>query len=134
MFKDSGSKLKVLAYWEFGLIMAMVVIFAFFEFFNGQIALSILIVLVSPFVAFIPAATTYAIGEMYEKVMYDKTVTFYKKQDGSIEEKVVVTPSKEETSKVPEYDKILKLKQFQQSQLKSKKPKKENDKYLETDL
>ena len=140
MFKELGYKLKFAAYCLYGICLSALVVLGVFMILQGNL-FGYVIGFSSIFVAWIPAAITYAIGEMYEKVMYEgKEVPIFKtkvqkqeEKDAKDYEKIKHLQDLKNRETVPEYDKLKKLKELQQQQAKTKKVKIDN-KYRETDI
>ena len=140
MFKELGYKLKFAAYAVYWLCLAGLVVLGVFMILNGNF-FGYVIGFSSIVIAWIPASVIYAIGEMYEKVMYEgKEVPIFKtkaqKQDEKNQEdyeKIKHLQSVKNRETVPEYDKLKKLKELQTQQAKTKKIKIDN-KYRETDI
>ena len=140
MFKELGYKLKYVAYVVYGLCVAALVILGVFMILQG-ILFGYVIAFSSVFISWIPGAVVYAIGEMYEKVMYDgKEVPIFKtkaqkkeEKDAEDYEKIKHLQEVKNSQTVPEYDKLKKLKQLQEEQSKTKKIE-VDDKYRETDI
>ena len=140
MFKELGYKLKFMAYIVYWGCLAALVVLGVFMILQGNL-FGYVIGFSSILLAWIPAAVVYAIGEMYEKVMYEgKEVPIFKTKEQKQEEKNAEDYEKikhlqelKNRETVPEYDKLKKLKELQQSQAKTKKVKVDN-KYRETDI
>ena len=78
MFKELGYKLKAVAYAVYWICLAVLVILGVFMILKGNL-FGYVIAFSSIFVSWIPGAVVYAIGEMYEKVMYEgKKVPIFK--------------------------------------------------------
>ena len=135
MFKELGYKIKFAAYFVYAICLAALVVLGVFMILQGNL-FGYVIGFSSIFVAWIPAAVTYAIGEMYEKVMYDgKEAPIFKTKAQRKEEKDAEDYDKlkhlQNVQTTPDYDKLKKLKELQQSQTKKIKI---DNKYKETDL
>ena len=78
MFKELGYKLKFMAYVVYWLCLALLAILGLFMILKGNL-FGYVVAFTSIIIAWIPAAIIYAIGEMYEKVMYEgKEVPIFK--------------------------------------------------------
>ena len=140
MFKELGYKLKFMAYVVYWLCLAVLVILGVFMILQGNL-FGYVVGFTSIIIAWIPAAIVYAIGEMYEKVMYEgKVVPIFKtiaqkkdEKDAEDYEKIKHLEELKNSQTVPEYDKLKKLKELQSQQAKTKKIKIDN-KYRETDI
>ncbi len=140
MFKELGYKLKFAAYCVYAICLAALVVLGVFMILQGNL-FGYVIGFSSIFVAWIPAAIIYAIGEMYEKVMYEgKEVPIFKtkaqkkeEKDAEDYEKLKHLQEVKNSQTVPEYDKLKKLKELQDAQAKTKKIKIDN-KYTENDI
>ena len=87
MFKELGYKLKFAAYAVYWLCLAGLVVLGVFMILNGNF-FGYVIGFSSIVLAWIPASVIYAIGEMYEKVMYDgKEVPIFKTKAQKQDEK-----------------------------------------------
>ena len=140
MFKELGYKLKIAAYFVYWLCLAALVVLGVFMILQGNL-FGYVVGFSSIGVSWIPAAITYSIGEIYEKVMYEgKEVPIFKtkaqkkeEKDAEDYEKLKHLQEVQNRQTVPEYDKLKKLKELQQAQSKTKKIKIDN-KYKETDI
>ena len=87
MFKELGYKLKFMAYIVYWLCVAILVILGVFMILNGNL-FGYVVGFSSIVLAWIPAAITYAVGEIYEKIMYEgKEVPIFKTKAQKQEEK-----------------------------------------------
>lgn len=140
MFKELGYKLKFAAYFVYGICVAAFVVLAVFMILEGNL-FGYVIGFSSVLISWIPGAVVYAIGEMYEKVMYaGKEVPIFKTKAQKQDEKDVENLERvkhlqglQNKQTLPEYDKLKKLKELQTQEAKTKKIK-IDDKYRETDI